>query len=68
MILQVLAILYQTNDFKIGIHSFPAGCSALKGQCGEQVGKVTCCAIGKSNKQLSGIPSFWSGKQMVGTY
>ena len=26
----------QTNDFKIGIHSFPAWRSALKGQCGEQ--------------------------------
>ena len=25
----------QTNDFKIGIHSFPASRSALKGQCGE---------------------------------
>ena len=25
----------QTNDFKIGIHSFPAWRSAFKGQCGE---------------------------------
>ena len=25
----------QTNGFKIGIYSFPAGRSALKGQCGE---------------------------------
>ena len=37
----------QTNDFKIGIHSFPAWRSALKGQCGEQAGKFTCCAVGK---------------------
>ena len=36
-----------SNDFKIGIHSFPAGRSALKGQCGEQACKFTCCAIGK---------------------
>ena len=32
---------------KIGIHSFPAWRSALKGQCGEQAGKFTCCAVGK---------------------
>ena len=25
----------QTSDLKIGIHSFPAGRSAFKGQCGE---------------------------------
>ena len=37
----------QTNDIKIGIHSFPAIHSALKGQCGEQAGKFTCCAVGK---------------------
>ena len=37
----------QTNDFKIGIHSFPAWRSALKGQCKEQAGKFTCCAVGK---------------------
>ena len=37
----------QTNNFKIGIHSFPAWRSALKGQCGEQAGKFTCCAVGK---------------------
>ena len=30
------------NDFEIGIHSFSAGRSALKGQCGEQAGKFTC--------------------------
>ena len=35
----------QTNDFKICIHSFSA--STLKGQCGEQAGKFTCCAVGK---------------------
>ena len=37
----------QTNDFKIGIHSFPAWRSASKGQCGEPAGKFTCCAVGK---------------------
>ena len=37
----------QTNDFKIGIHSFPAWRSTLKGQCEEQAGKFTCCAVGK---------------------
>ena len=37
----------QTNDFEIGIYSFPAWRSALKGQSGEQVGKFTCCAVGK---------------------
>ena len=39
--------LGQTNDFKVGIHSLPAWRSAFKGQCGEQAGKLTCCAIGK---------------------
>ena len=37
----------QTNDFKIGIHSFPAWRSAWKGQCGEQAGKFRCCTAGK---------------------
>ena len=36
----------QTNDFKIGIHSFAARRSALGGQCEEQAGKFTC-AVGK---------------------
>ena len=36
----------QTNDLKIGIHSFPSLRSALKGQCGEQAGKFTC-VVGK---------------------
>ena len=27
--------------------AFPASRSALKGQCGEQAGKFTCCAVGK---------------------
>ena len=38
-----------SNDFKIDIHSFPAGRSALKGQCGEQAAMFTCCAVGKDN-------------------
>ena len=37
----------QTNDFKIGIRSFPAWRLALKGQCGEQVGKFACYTVGK---------------------
>ena len=37
----------QTNGLKIGIHSSPAWRSAFKGQCGEQAGKFTCCAVGK---------------------
>ena len=37
----------QTNDFKIGIYSFFAWRSALKGQCGEQACEFACCAIGK---------------------
>ena len=37
----------QTIDIKIGIHSFPAGRSALKGQCEEQANKFPCCAVGK---------------------
>ena len=36
-----------SQSFKIGIHSIPAGRSALKGQCKEQAGKFTCCAVGK---------------------
>ena len=54
----------QTNNFKIGIHSFPAWRSALKGQCGEQAGKFTCCAVGKA---LSGIPPSWRDRQMLAT-
>ena len=37
----------QTDDFKVGIHSFPAWRLPLKGQCGGQAGKLTCCAVGK---------------------
>ena len=53
----------QTNDFKIGIHSFSAGRSALKGQCGEQAGKFTYCAVGKGTKL---DPPSWCGIQMAG--
>ena len=38
-----------------GIHSFPAGRSALKGQCGEQAGKFTCCALGKGTERDSSV-------------
>ena len=37
----------QTNEFKIGIHSFPAWRLVLNRQCEEQAGKFTCYAIGK---------------------
>ena len=37
----------QINDFNSGIHSFSACRSALKGQCGKQACKFTCCAVGK---------------------
>ena len=40
---------------KIGIHSFPAWRSALKGQCGEQAGKFACCAVGKGTWRDSPI-------------
>ena len=37
----------KTNDCKIDIHSFLARRSALMGQCGEQAGMFTSCAIEK---------------------
>ena len=41
-----------TNDFIIGIHSFKGtALKALKGQCGEEAGKFTCCAAGKSTSR-----------------
>ena len=45
----------KTNDFKIGIHSFPAGRSALKEQCGEQAGKFSCGAVRKGSWRDSPI-------------
>ena len=45
----------QTDDFKIGIHSFPAGRSAFKEQCGEHAGKFTCCAVGIGTERDSPI-------------
>ena len=41
----------QTNDFKIGIHSFPAWRSALTVQCGEQAGKFSCGAVEKGTRR-----------------
>ena len=41
----------QTNDFKNGIHSFPAWRSALKGQCEEQAGKFSCCAVERERER-----------------
>ena len=37
---RVPCVSCQTKDFKIGIHSFPAWRSALKGYCGEFPPKV----------------------------
>ena len=51
----------QTNDFKVGVHSFPACRSAMKEKCGEQAGKFTCCAVGQS---LSWIYPSWCGRQV----
>ena len=42
----------QIKDFNIGYHSFPAWCSAINGQCGEQAGKFTC-VVGKSKKRVA---------------
>ena len=36
----------QTNDFKIGIHSFPAWSSTIKEQWAKQAGKFTCYEVG----------------------
>ena len=44
----------QTNHYTIGMHSFPAGRSALKGQSGEQAGKFTC-VVGKGTQRDSHI-------------
>ena len=46
-------------------YSFPAWRSALKKQRGEQAGKFTCCADGKST--WSDSPS-WCGRQMAGNF
>ena len=43
----------QTNDFKIGIHSFPAGRSAFKGQCGESRQVYLLC---RWERHLTGFP------------
>ena len=45
--LGVIPSRVKTNNFQVAIHRFPAGRSALKGQCGDQAGKFTCCAVGK---------------------
>ena len=43
----------QTNDFKIGIHSFPARCSAFKEQCGESRQVYLLC---RWERHLTGFP------------
>ena len=52
--------LGQTNDLKIGIHSFPAWRSALKGN------KPASLLVVSLGKALSGIPPSWCDKQMAG--
>ena len=42
-----------SNDFKIGIRSFPAGRSALKGQCGEKPASLLVC---RWERHLAGFP------------
>ena len=44
----LISQLGRTNEFKIDIPSFPARRSTSNGQYGEQTGKFTCCAVGKS--------------------
>ena len=53
----------QTNDSKIGIHSFPAWRSAFKGQCGESRQVYLLCRLGKA---LNGIRPSQCGRQMAG--
>ena len=43
----------QTNDFKIGIHSFPASRSAFKGQCGKSRQVYLLC---RRERHLTGFP------------
>ena len=43
----------QTNDFKTGIHSFPAWRSALKGQCGESRQVYLLC---RWERHFTGFP------------
>ena len=45
----------QTNDLKIGIFQLPYLMLTMKGQCGEQAGKFTCCAVGKGTQRDSPI-------------
>ena len=54
-----------TNDFIIGIYSFPAWRSALQGQCGEQAASLL---VAPMEKALSGIPPYWCGRQVAGNF
>ena len=51
----VSGALDSSNHFIIDIHSFAALRLALKGQCGGQTGKFTCCADGKGTWRDSPI-------------
>ena len=52
-----------SNDFKIRIHSFPAGRSALKGSVENKPASLLVVPLGKT---FSGIPPSWCGKEMAG--
>ena len=54
----------QTNDFIVGIHSFPTRRSASKGQQVEN--KLARLLVVPLGKALSGIPPFWCGGQVAG--
>ena len=45
----------QTKEYTFAIQSFRAWRSALKGQCEEQGGKFTSCAVGKGTERHSPI-------------
>ena len=53
----------QTNDFKIGIHSFPAWRSALKDSVESKLASLLVVPLGKA---LSGISPSWCGRQVAG--
>ena len=53
----------QTNDFKIGIHSFPAWRSALKGTLWNKPASSLVVPLGKA---LNEIPPSKCGRQMDG--
>ena len=53
----------QTNDYKIGIHSFPAWHLALRDSVEN---KPASLLVVPSGRALSGISPSWCGRQMAG--